>query len=154
MGPFGFDLGSLLANLIMSWISHVVINPGERDYPTWILTVIQELWQCFEQKFLSLWNQHRDNALVKQGFFLDIDLACYQRQFMLNMLQETIGFAGCKIARRQWGVAGVADIRDIQNEETAIRAETMAIAIAREFVVHYCDCDKVEDIFTILLQHA
>lgn len=154
MGPFGFDLGAILANLIMSWISHVVINPTKCDYPTWILTVLQELWQSFEQKFLSLWNQHRDNALVNLDFFLDTELSRYQRDFMLNMLQETIGFAGCKIARRQWGVAGVADIRGIQNEKIATQAETLAISIARELVVHHRNFHKIQDIFKILHQYV
>ena len=91
---------------------------------------------------------------MNQGFFLDSELARYQQQFMRNLLQETIGFAGCKIARRQWGVAGVADIRGIQDEATATHAETLAIAIAREFVVHYRDYNQIQDIFNVLHQHA
>lgn len=153
MGPFGFDLGAILANLIMSWISHVVIHPAENRYATWILTVIHELMARFEQKFLALWNQSRDNALLPQDFFLESEMERYQRQFMLTILQETIGFAGCKIARRQWGVAGVQDIRGIQEEALRMRAEMMAISIARAFVVNYRHYHRIHDIFNVLEQH-
>lgn len=154
MGPFGFDLGAILANLIMSWISHMVLNSAKSDYSNWILNLIEELWQRFEQKFLSLWDQRPDTALVNHGFFLAHELSQYKQKFMLNLLQETIGFTGCKIARRQWGVAGVADIRGIQNEEVAIQAETIAISIARHFVVHYRNFKKIQDMIKILRHHT
>lgn len=137
VGPFGFDIGTLFANLIMSWVSHVVVKPVENHYAAWILNTIQCFWTFFEKKFIHLWNQHHDTSIIPEHFFLAPDLLRYQYQWMQNLLQESIGFAGCEIARRQWGIAGVEDIRGIQDEETAFHAETLAIVIARELVVNY-----------------
>lgn len=149
MGPFGFEIGALLANLVMSWISHIITG-ANADYATWILTTIQEMMQQFAQKFLALWNRNLDSALLIKDFLHESEMTLYQQQFMQNILQESIGFAGCEIARRQFGIAGVQDIRGIQDEAQAIRAEKMAVNIAREFVVNHRRYQDLQEFMKIL----
>lgn len=151
VGPFGFDIGALIANLVMSWISHFERKPA---YQPWVLNTLKEFLTLFEMKFLALWNQHQHSPLLNEDFVGSDELVSYQREFMKNMLQESIGFAGCKIARRQLGVAGVEDIRGLTDEAAATRAEIMALTIAREFVVNYKQYQSVDDIITTLNKAA
>lgn len=161
VGPFGFDIGAVLSNLIMAWVSHFERTQDE-DYQHWILTTIHQVLTQFEQKFLALWNQQPASPLVLQGYFsaaksnppTNPDLNAYQQQFMLNMFQQSIGFAGCKIARRQLGVAGVEDIRGIADPAARVRSEIRALTIARELVVNYRHYKKVDDLLLTLNRFA
>jgi 5-methylthioribose kinase len=118
VGPMGFDVGALIANLVMSWVSHT-LQDDNKKYSDLILDTINSVWPLFNKKFLTLWSETEESALLTKGFANSKILAAYQAQFMKTLLQESIGFAGCKIIRRQFGIAGVEDIREI--EDAAVR---------------------------------
>jgi 5-methylthioribose kinase len=145
VGPFGFDIGALLANLIMSWLSHFE-RSRDNQYQEWILTTLRELILQFEEKFIALWNAHPESDLVAKDFLCNADFTQYQREFMQGMLREAVGFAGCKMARRQLGLAGVEDINGIPDEVAACRVKVLALHIAREFVIHHQSYNHVDDI--------
>lgn len=153
VGPFGFDIGAVLANLIMSWISHFERSRDEH-YQAWIFQTINDFLTQFTHKFLNLWNNHSPDSFVINGFMTNAEFKNYQQHFMLTILRESIGFAGCKIARRQLGVAGVEDIRGISDEAAATRLETMALSIARDFVVNYHHYNQISDILTFIKHYA
>lgn len=67
VGPFGFDIGALIGNLTMSYISHMV-QKSDDSYITWILQTIEDILVQFEVKFLALWNEQEESALVTKGF--------------------------------------------------------------------------------------
>lgn len=150
VGPFGFDLGALLGNLVMSWVSHFERSKNA-EYQQHILAMIVEFYTKFENKFLALWN-HR--LLAENNLPANVDKETYQKEFMRNLLREMCGFAGCKIGRRQLGFVGVKDIRGIEDQAAATRAEKMALAIAREFVVHHQKINKIEDVIAILREFS
>ena len=61
MGPMGFDVGAVIANFLINYFSHdgYEEKPGERDaYRETVLTMMQQIWILFREKFLALW---RDN---------------------------------------------------------------------------------------------
>lgn len=149
VGPFGFDLGAVLGNLIMSWVSHFERSKNS-DYQENILTMIQEVLTQFENKFLALWNKHLENPLVARDFLSDIEMAAYQKSFMQQILRDAVGFAGCKISRRQLGIAGVADIREIPDDKAAARAETMALAIGKKLVISHQTFNEAKDVIGLL----
>jgi 5-methylthioribose kinase len=153
VGPFGFDLGALLANLIMAWLSHFE-RSRDHQYQEWILTTLRELMLQFEQKFLTLWNAHPDSDLVAKDFLSSHDFKLYQREFMQDILREAIGFAGCKMARRQLGLAGVEDINGIPDERAACRVKVLALQIAKEFVTNHQSYTHVDDIIQCIKKLA
>ncbi|MCK4737843.1 MAG: S-methyl-5-thioribose kinase, partial [Sulfurimonas sp.] len=67
-----------------------------------------------------------------------------------NILRESVGFAGCKMARRVFGVAGVEEIRGIDDITLRHEAEALALRIAREFVIKYDKIDSVDEIIEII----
>ncbi len=144
-GPFGFDIGALIANLVMSWVSHFE-RSQDRDYQSWILETIAVLYEKFEKEFLRLWCEREQSALMEKGFIEGDGLAKYQERFMQDILQESLGFAGAKICRRQLGIAGVADIRSIEEPESRARAEKMALSIGTHLVKTYRSMRTITDL--------
>jgi len=149
VGPMGFDIGALIANLVMSWISHTVLDE-KSDYPDWILQTIEEVWQSFEKKFLKLWKETPESALFTKGFADDAVLKAYQEQYMLTLFQESIGFAGCKIIRRQFGIAGVEDIRGIEDAKKREAANRLAIRIGERFIKEYHILNNITSVIKLI----
>ncbi len=149
MGPFGFDLGALLANLVMSWVSHSIQDDNEK-YSQWVLSTTLKVWRLFEEKFLALWNETSQSALFEKGFASETMKKTYQKEFMHTMLQESIGFAGCKIMRRQLGIAGVEDIRGIEDAALREKANRLALSIGEKFIKEHKNITDIEDILELL----
>ena len=149
VGPMGFDIGALIANLLMSWVSHTVLDDKSR-YPYLILDTINTVWRLFEMKFLTLWNETEESALFAKGFAGDEMKQTYQEQFMLDLLRDTAGFAGCKIIRRQFGIAGVEDIRGIADDTLREKANRLAVDIGVRFVKQHKDIANIDDMMKLI----
>jgi 5-methylthioribose kinase len=149
IGPMGFDVGALIANLVMSWVSHTVQDDDSR-YSDLILETINSIWRRFNEKFCTLWNETEESALLTKDFANDEILNSYQEQYMQTLLQESIGFAGCKIIRRQFGIAGVEDIRGIENDILREKAYRLAVSIGERFIKQYHTVKSTNDIMKLI----
>ena len=149
VGPMGFDVGALIANLVMSWVSHTVQDDNSR-YPDLILETINSVWERFETKFRLLWNETEESALFTKGYANEAIFKAYQEQYMQTLLQESIGFAGCKIIRRQFGIAGVEDIRGIADDLLREKANRLAVDIGERFIKQYHTLKSIDDAITSL----
>ncbi|MBC6406047.1 MAG: S-methyl-5-thioribose kinase [Rhodospirillales bacterium] len=142
VGPIGFDMGSLLANLLISYFSQAghEESPGARDgYRDWLLECVSGCWTRFEEKFLALW---RSNAASGDGYskalFQDDSgkaaLDAERVRYMHQLFADTVGFTGAELIRRTVGLAHNIDFEWI--EEPALRAhcEARAIALARDLL--------------------
>ncbi len=151
VGAFAFDIGALIANMINSYISHFY-RSNDREYRDWILETIREIYTKFESKFLELWAKHPNSALLKEGFISDSELDEFKSEFMRNIFSQSVGFAGCKIARRVFGIAGVEDIRGIEDKEKRKEAELMALRVGKELILNYERVRDVEGLIGLLPQ--
>lgn len=149
IGPFGFDVGALLANLVNSYIHHSVVTQNE-DFKEWLLVTIKEVLEKFMDKFLEFWAEHKESALLVKGYLDDDTLYNFEKDFVNNVLKESVGFAGCKMARRVYGVAGVEEIRGIEDKALRAKAEKAALKISREFVMRYEKIKSVQDVTEII----
>ena len=71
-GPMGFDIGALLANLLISFFSqdgHDVKKGDGEKYKIWILESINKVWNNFELKFLNLWKENPNGSAFSSVFF-------------------------------------------------------------------------------------
>lgn len=149
VGPMGFDIGALIANLVMSWVSHNVQDENAA-YQEWIVETITTVWNSFSREFLSLWNKTNESALFLDGYASKEVLKTYQTQFMSDLLQDSIGFAGCKVMRRQLGIAGVEDIRGIKDSVMREKANRLALKIGEKFIKEYKNIKTIEDVIGML----
>jgi len=149
VGPFGFDIGALIANLIQSYVSHF-LRSRDGEFQEWLLGTIEEIYEKFEEKFLALWAESADNALTIPCFVDEDVLNEYKKEFMKNIFQESIGFAGAKMARRLFGIAGVEDILGIEDLDLRAEVEKKSLEIAKLFVKKYENIDSVEEMINII----
>jgi len=153
VGAFGFDIGALIANMINSYISHTVTSKDEA-YREWILDSIEQIYTLFHSKFLTLWSQHPNSALLKEGFISDRELREFKEEFMGDIFTQSIGFAGCKIARRVFGIAGVEEIRGLKSREDRAKAERLALAIGERLVVEYRDIKSIDRLIATIQEEV
>ncbi|WP_200762842.1 S-methyl-5-thioribose kinase [Nitrosophilus alvini] len=148
-GPFGFDIGALIANMANSYISHSVLG-SSKEYREWILDTIEQIWEKFESKFLELWREQQESALIIPGFIDEEYMESFRREFMEDILKQSMGFAGCKMARRVFGIAGVEEIRGIENEALRKEAQRRALQTGVNFVKNYENITGINDLTDIL----
>lgn len=149
IGPFGFDIGALLGNLVMSYVSHISLGTNVK-YTSWLFTTIKEVLEKFEEKFLTLWNEKENSALLTKTFIDNDSLDIYKKEFMLNIIKDSMGFAGVKMARRMFGSAGVADIREIKDQYIKDKAIHTTLNIAKRFVIEHSSIKFIDDILNII----
>ncbi len=149
VGPFGFDIGAIVANLGSSYISHRHLSE-DRDYMEWIAALIKDIWERFEAKFLNLWRETKKSALIEPGFLPDEELERFRREFMQDILRQSAGFAGCKMARRVFGIAGVEEIRGIEDPVLRKRAMMDALECGRRLVMEHERIESIDDVVKIV----
>lgn len=145
VGPFGFDIGAFVGNLVMSYNSHD--NPSYRQ---WIKQTIRDTLALFESKFLHLWGKVESSALEYPDFIDDVHLNLFKKEFMRKIFQESVGFAGCKMTRRMFGIAGVADIRDIKDDFKRQKAIEKTLFIAKRFVKNHTFMEDIDDMMRVV----
>ncbi len=73
-GPIGFDVGAVLANLMLSYLAQNG-HPGEPDaiaaYRHWLLDTVEAVWTGFETKFLALWRTSATGDAFVAELFAD-----------------------------------------------------------------------------------
>jgi len=149
VGPFGFDVGALLANLVNNYIYHTVVSKDE-DFKSWLLELIKDVLEKFSEKFLKFWSEYKDSALLVDGYLDEDILDTYKKDFVKNIIKESVGFAGCKMARRVYGVAGVEEIRGLEDHAQRAEAEEMALKIAKEFVKKHEKIKNINEIIKVI----
>ena len=127
-GPMGFDLGMMLANLVMAYIS----QPAHRSpedlpaYQDWILDVIRDLVAAFNEEFSALWHGERCGVLFPRSLFEDQqhDASLPLQAKLREIWEDALGFCGIEMHRRTLTLAHNADFESI--EDTTRRGELEA----------------------------
>lgn len=145
-GPFGFDVGKIIANFLMALTSHFYRDGGLK-YQAWLREQIRNIWITFERVFLAQWNQVSASALLHEGFLGDEDFSAYKAAFMKKIFQDSVGFCACSLARRTIGIAGVADIRAIESISERTKLEKINIDLSFRLMMNY---DHIKDIDALI----
>ncbi len=151
-GPMGFDVGALLANLIIAAIAHRVHRPGELGdaYRTWILDQADLLWSEFGRKFRALWDNEGKGDAFAADLFADaagqVALSEAKDTYMANLFADSLGFAGAKMIRRVLGLAHVEDLERIADPDLRATAERKVLAIGRHLIMSRTTVTRFQDV--------
>jgi 5-methylthioribose kinase len=151
-GPIGFDVGALIANLLIAAIAHRVHRPSElgEAYRTWILDQAELVWTRFATKFRTLWNTEATGDAFTAELFADpagkAALSDIQDRYMANLFADTLGFAGCKMIRRVLGLAHVEDLESIADPNIRAVAERKVLALGRRLILFRSTMTRFDDI--------
>ena len=127
-GPMGFDLGMMLANLVMAYISQPAHRSPEdlASYQGWILDVIKDLVAAFNAEFSTLWHAERRGVLFPHSLFEDQqhDASLPLQAKKREIWEDALGFCGIEMHRRTLTLAHNADFESI--EDASFRGELEA----------------------------
>lgn len=129
-GPMGFDIGAVIANLLLNYAAQPGWTSGEKALKKrrdWVLETAIQVWEQFELRFRKLWDEHVTDHMART--------AGYQDLYLQKVLQDTIGFAGCKVIRRIISLSHVADIDTIADPAIKEAAERLALSIGKSLVL-------------------
>ncbi|ADO55663.1 S-methyl-5-thioribose kinase [Paenibacillus polymyxa] len=129
-GPMGFDIGAVIANLLLNYAAQPGWTSGEKalkEKRDWLLKTVIQVWEQFESRFRTLWDKHVTDHLARTPGYQDL--------YLQKVLQDTIGFAGCKVIRRIISLSHVADIDTIADPDIKEAAERLALAIGKALVL-------------------
>ncbi len=151
-GPMGFDLGAFIGNLFMSYFSHQhrqqLLGNEPRPYRTWILNTISNTWNQFAEKFDALWErqQQKDDPLYYDYPNGPTHADQQRARFLQQVLSDALGFAACKMLRRIFGLAKVADIADIKDLEERARIERMTLRLGKTLATQRDQFNSIEEV--------
>ncbi len=141
-GPMGFDIGAVIGNLFLSYASHEVRSPDPEkraDFRRYLTDTVIDLWHVFEREFQAIWDQV-DPMDMPKG---------YQEDYMLRVLHDTAGMGAAKMMRRIIGLAGVEDIRGIEDVEERSIAASLALNIGRALLLEREQMRTIEDLVEV-----
>ena len=145
-GPMGFDVGALLANMLLAYFS----QPGHHgeDYAEWLLSQIRTIWGTFTERFLHLWSVAASNGVgeIYSSSVLDDSL---KSQYVAQLWKESLGFAGAKMIRRIVGIAHVADLEEIKDADIRAICEKRSLLFARKLMLFSRDLSSEHNISSL-----
>ncbi|AJY75953.1 S-methyl-5-thioribose kinase [Paenibacillus beijingensis] len=149
-GPMGFDIGAVIANLLLSFAAQEHWSGDEaarKEYRTFLTGAVQGVWSGFESKFRALWNEHGSDPMLQRA-------PGFQDLYMKRLLQDTAGFAGAKMVRRIVGLAHVADIDTIPDAAVRERTQRLALAIGKTLIKRGRQTESIEQIVDIAVSET
>ncbi|MFN3592816.1 MAG: S-methyl-5-thioribose kinase, partial [Thermaurantiacus sp.] len=147
-GPFGFDIGMLLANFLLGYFAqsgHETV-PGARDpYRRFLLDTFERTWAVFVEEFTRLWRSERRGILYASSLFEDagdpIGAEQALHQVLSGIWSDAMGFCGVEMHRRILGLAHVEDLEAIADPARRVVAERRALELGRHVAVNRATVD-------------
>lgn len=141
-GPMGFDVGAVLANLLMGYFASAGHEraPGDRRaFEAWLLETVETVWTGFAGKFLDLWRTKAAGDAYPARLFAGEQgaprLEAERQAYMARLFSDTVGFAAAKIIRRIFGLAHNIDFELIEDPRSRATCEARALRLARAMMV-------------------
>ena len=139
-GPMGFDLGMLTSNYLMAYFS----QPAHREsntlskYQNWILEVIEETHEAFQNEFKKLWNSERTGILFPKSMFEDQgDSSEFALNEMLEHIwEDVVAISGIEMHRRVLSLAHNADFEEISDTKKRSQLEARNLMMGRELILN------------------
>jgi 5-methylthioribose kinase len=147
-GPMGFDIGAVLANLLLNYAAQGGRMADEQDCARmrkYLRETVVHVWEQFESTFRTLWNSHCSDRLLREAGYVDT--------FLAELLQDTIGYTGSKMVRRIVGLAHVADIDGIQDTALRNRAQRAALAAGVALIKQHRKVTTINELCDMAIHH-
>lgn len=128
-GPMAYDVGALIANLIMNYIStDAILEEGflKTSHKDYLLKALNDVVDLFKEKMLAMWDDVVTDKMAKTPGF--------KEWYVNDVLVNSAGVAGCEMIRRTVGFAHVKDLDSIPDNRLREIAKKKNILIAKELI--------------------
>ncbi|ENA3448056.1 S-methyl-5-thioribose kinase [Yersinia enterocolitica] len=147
-GPIGFDVGTALGNLLLNYCGLPGLA-GPRDAAVGReqrLKDIHILWETFAHRFLALSEEKtQDSALATAG---------YAQLFLQQVWQDAVGYCGSELIRRTIGLAHVADLDSIADDEMRRACQRHALSLGHTLILAAPRIDSIDDFIARIRQNG
>ena len=125
--PIGYDVGNIIANMIFAYVNGLAY--GKEEFCRWTLETIRDIIDSFIEKFNKKYDETVTEPMAKvKGF---------KEYYLDGILSDTAGYAGTELHRRTVGMANVADITTIEDDEKRILAERINILAGKDYILNH-----------------
>ena len=135
-GPIGYDLGTLIANLIFSYVYHLNIT-NNKKFMRFIYNAINDIIKLFKKKFLIKFKKDIKDISAKNEEF--------KKYYLNSVLKYSFGICGLEIIRRTTGCARVKEIESVSDEKKRADIEYNLLKIGKEVIMQREKLIKVAD---------
>lgn len=149
-GPIGFDIGAVIANLLLNFAGqeHWSADAQQRsEYRRYLTDSARDVWRLFDQKFRALWDADGIDRIASTT-------PAYKESYMYRLLQDAVGFAGCKIVRRIVGLSHVIDIDRIPDAAAKEKAQRLALEIGTTLIRNNRSVQSIDEVIDAVYSAA
>jgi 5-methylthioribose kinase len=146
-GPIGFDVGSVIGNLLLNWCGQQRLAGDEAErkaWRDWLLVQLEKLWHHFSREFSQLMRDKTTDPSLQSEH--------WQQRRLLQIWHDSLGYAGTELIRRTIGLAHVADLDLIEDQHQRAEAEAMALHLGRELIMERTRIDSMEALVDLICQ--
>lgn len=137
-GPMGYDIGTILANLILNYVVVKIIKKEEKKYSVWLRNTICEIITGF----IQLYNDNYEKDVIE----ITAKNKEFKEYYLKQILEDSYGYMGIEILRRTIGMAKTPEIKNIFATGNSKDIERVLISFSVDLL---CD-EGHQDIFQIL----
>ena len=144
-GPMGFDVGAVLANLLLHYVSlsgRFQDQSTRNARETELLDMVRDVWTEFDTRFRALWSTDLIDPMAKTPG--------YQNMYVQQLFRDTIGFTGAKMVRRIVGLAHVADIDTLTDAAERERAQRKALAVGKALIKNNRQVNSIGEVLDLV----
>ena len=147
IGPIGYDLGTLFANLAINWVAQPAHGGGVTSNQAAVASILTDVWNGYAATFDRLWAEDNAGELVPDGYWAfdggDAAFADYRQRYLRTILHDSAGHAGCEMLRRLMGIVTVPDLGTITDDGERAEVERAVHRVARRWLV---ERDRIDDV--------
>ena len=147
-GPAGYDVGTIIANLIFAWINAdttIAETKARCRFTGWIEDALRAVMTQFLSKWSAAWRERVTETVASYKGFFDWYLA--------GIVRDTAGVTGLELCRRVVGIAHVRDLVSIADASRRQRAERFCLTIGKRCILEREGIRSAED-YLHLMQEA
>lgn len=135
-GPIGFDVGQVIANILFQYFVRV------GDQQQQILNDVKLVWVQFEKQFKDQWSEKNEIQHATVPGYFEATIA--------KIFKDTIGFAGTELIRRTIGLAHVADLDSITEDEKRLAAKRNSLRTGQAFILNREKITTIEEFIQLI----
>ncbi|PKN94692.1 MAG: S-methyl-5-thioribose kinase [Chloroflexi bacterium HGW-Chloroflexi-6] len=156
LGPIGYDLGLVLSTLITSFVSLSEESPNTPSMKVYFRNTIKDFWFNYKKIFLELWEKDTTGHMFNQAYW-DFEggnekFTCYKNDYMIQILQDSCGYAGSRILAGTIGSITFPCIEKISGSNNKKNVEIRAINIGKKLVLKRKNINEVSTILDLITE--
>lgn len=145
-GPMGFDIGELLAGLLVAYFALDGRAPSDEvddEQAAWLLETIEQIGTGFAEGFVRLWREEQAGDAFPKALFEGPEgresLERAQTDYLRQAFVDGLRFAGAAMVRQTIGRSRAPELQAITDVERRARCERRVLFLARELIkdAHY-----------------